>query len=137
MRGESMLLDRRLLAFLLAMSLVLIPGCAAATKKPTAPTEAPMEVLIVRPPDGKRLVPTEKTAIDVIATDGSNKVRKVDVYVNGELLQSSEETSMSVEWTVPAEGNYKIRAIATDDHGKTVKNSVQVRALARSAETTP
>lgn len=107
----------------LASCLVVLSACnlsapAPPTSLPSATAAIP-QVQILYPPHNQRVIEGVIFDIDILASDPAAKIQRVELYVDEELLQSSEsETGLqqsyrvTTNWLAKGLGWHKFSAIA-------------------------
>lgn len=83
----------------------------------------PPEVTLTLPIDGAVLNVGADTSIAAVAVDPDGQIERVDFFVVGELLDTATEPPFTVAWTDITDGDYLLRAEATDDDGITVTSN--------------
>ena len=66
--------------------------------------------------------------IDATASDPDGSITQVNFYQNGALIGSDNSSPYSVNWTIPAYGNYSLSAEAVDNGGATTTDVIQISA---------
>lgn len=107
----------------LASCLVVLSACNLSAPAPPTPlpsaTAAIPQVQILYPPHNQRVIEGVIFDIDILASDPAAKIQRVELYVDEELLQSSEsETGLqqsyrvTTNWLAKGLGWHKFSAIA-------------------------
>jgi VCBS repeat-containing protein len=86
----------------------------------------PPQVLIDNPSSGTVVTVPTNVLIHATANDPDGTVVSVSIYVNGDLLGTSDGPDISVTWIPRREGNYTLTAVVTDDLGLTTSEDVAV-----------
>lgn len=83
-------------------------------------------VAVTSPANGANLVAEIGNTISLAATasDADGSVSNVAFYVDGNLVGTDNSAPYSLNWTIPAEGDFDITAVATDNNGATTTSSV-------------
>lgn len=84
----------------------------------------PPTVTITRPFQGDTYPgPTANVTVTGIASDSDGSIAKVDIYVNGQLQETTNQASFSGTWDGLGAGQYTFVAIATDNQGASTTSS--------------
>ena len=110
------------LALLLTLALVLAGACNLGRPAPTAapePTPALPQVRILSPPHNQRVIAGVVFDIDIHASDQAQGIKRVELYVDEELAQSSESAAgderhyrVAMNWFAKGLGWHKFAVIA-------------------------
>jgi regulation of enolase protein 1 (concanavalin A-like superfamily) len=95
---------------------VLTQSSGAAT------TNAPPTVTITRPFQGDEYPAPAQVTLTGTASDSDGSIAKVEIYVNGELQETTNQASFSGQWDLSA-GTYTFVAVATDNQGASTSSS--------------
>ncbi len=79
-------------------------------------------VAITSPTDGQTVI-GEPVVITATATDGDGSVAKVEFFEGANKLGEDTTAPFSYDWTGPADGNYTLTAVATDNDGATTTSA--------------
>ncbi|MBW3466793.1 hypothetical protein EGN73_03040, partial [Arthrospiribacter ruber] len=74
-------------------------------------------VSITAPAAGTEIEAGETISITADASDEDGEVVKVEFFVNGSSIGTSNEAPYSINWTADKTGTFEIRAVATDNDG--------------------
>lgn len=74
---------------------------------------------ITSPTNGTNFPTPQQITITANASDADGTVQKVDFFQNNIFIGSDATAPYSINWTIPATGNYTLYAVATDDLGAT------------------
>ncbi len=82
------------------------------------PANQPPAVNIVDPLDGSIFsVDLGHLPITFTAHDQDGTIAQADVYINGEVVATLDTLPYTIDWTLPAAGQYAIVVVVTDDDG--------------------
>lgn len=86
-----------------------------------------MSISIDNPADGSEFNASQSVVIEAttVVTGGAT-VAEVSFYANNELIASDNSEPYSATWSGMAEGNYTIKAIATDNSGGTAEDAISI-----------
>jgi len=87
----------------------------------------PPMVEITNPVEGDIFISPATIQIQATASDEDGTVSKVDFYNGNTLLFSDNSAPYGYDWPDVTEGEYTIRAVATDNEGNTNEDEVTVR----------
>ncbi len=77
----------------------------------------PPTVSITAPTDGTTYNSLQTITINANASDSDGSVSQVEFFVNGSSVGTDNSSPYSINWTIPAFGNYQLTARATDNNG--------------------
>ncbi|MEQ9306825.1 MAG: Ig-like domain-containing protein, partial [Marinoscillum sp.] len=80
-------------------------------------------VAITAPADGTYYADLQTISIEASASDADGSVNTVSFYANDELIATDNTAPYSVSYTIPADGSYRVVAIAQDNAGNTKASS--------------
>lgn len=120
---ESAIEIRTLVVFLLC----LLPASACNLSQPTPtpfPTPDLPRVEILAPPNRQQVAAGKEFDIDILAVDQSLGIRKVELYVDDRLINSSETAGevkkqyrVIMNWYARGLGWHTLKAVALRDNG--------------------
>lgn len=111
------------LAARLIATLAVVPwlyACSPAANMTTG-SGAPPTVVIVQPVNNTTVAASQPVTIQVEAT-GSASIVSVDVRVNGLSYRTLTAAPYSVTWTPPANGNFQLIAVATNESSQSASS---------------
>lgn len=83
-------------------------------------------VTLTSPTGNENLTAPAELILTASASDEDGTISKVDFYNGDELLGSDASEPFSFNWSSIAQGTYLIRALATDNEGKTDEDQVSI-----------
>lgn len=90
---------------------------------------------LTAPSNGQYYATPQSVTLTANATDADGTVSSVEFYVNGISLGSDATAPYTLNWNIPANGTYAIKAVATDDVGNTTTsntNTINVGAISNT-----
>jgi hypothetical protein len=123
--------------FIVVLLLICLSGCnlgaAAVTQTPPATPDIP-QVIFNAPTNNARVFEDTLLDIDLVATDNSQGVVKVEFYVDGELLETAESEEgpvkpiyrVAMNWLTQGVGNHTLSALAYRANGTRSEEAVIV-----------
>jgi cytochrome c len=92
-----------------------------------SPTTAP-RVAITSPAEGVQLEPGQDVTVEAAASDTGSEVVQVEFFVDGASVGVDETAPYAATWPAPAEGLYRLTAVATNaDDRQTTSRVVQAQ----------
>lgn len=80
-----------------------------------AETGFPPDIAFAGPPDGAVFQAGEIVPVQLEALSGDGKIESVSLYVDGQLVGTSEHAPYTFNWPVGSNGRHRLRAVAVDN----------------------
>jgi hypothetical protein len=125
------------LALIVAVLLMSLSGCnlgaAAVTPSPAATPDIP-RMAFNAPANNARVFDDTLLDIDLVATDESEGISRIELYVDGELLEEAEAEEgpvrpifrVRMNWLTQGVGNHSLSAVAYREDGTPSEEAVIV-----------